>query len=150
MSSLNLKSIRVKIENTNRTKKCGSQKVPSHKKRLEALLNTLPFQITFVDREDNIRCYNKPCIEIIQRSKSVICNKVQKCHSDKSIQIVNQILSDFKAGKRDIAKFWVNIDGRRIYNQYIAVREKSGDYLGTMEVTQHITYIKGNGKIIEY
>jgi DUF438 domain-containing protein len=119
-------------------------------KEVEALLNALPFQITLVDKEDNIRYYNKPHVEIFLRSKSIICNKIQKCHSEKSIQIVNQILSDFKAGKRDIAKFWVNIDGRRIYNQYIAVREKSGNYLGTMEVTQYITYIKGNGKIIEY
>ena len=115
-------------------------------KEIKALFNALPFQITFVDKVDKIRYYNKPYIEIFQRDKSIIDSKVQKCHSVKSIQRVNQILSDFKAGKRTTAEFWVHIEGRLIYNQYIAVREKSGNYLGTLEVTQDLTRIKGTEK----
>jgi DUF438 domain-containing protein len=55
---------------------------------------------------------------------------------------VNELLSDFKAGKRGSAEFWIDLEGRKIYIRYFAVRNKAGKYLGTLEVTQDITEIK--------
>ncbi|HJX68707.1 MAG TPA: PAS domain-containing protein, partial [Dehalococcoidia bacterium] len=59
-----------------------------------------------------------------------------------SVEKVNQLLSDFKAGKRDSAGFWIDLKGRKIYIRYFAVRNKAGKYLGTLEATQDITDIK--------
>ena len=58
------------------------------------------------------------------------------------MQKVNQLLSDFKSGRRDLAEFWIDLKGRKVYIRYFAVRDTAGRYLGTLEVTQDITGIK--------
>jgi PAS domain S-box-containing protein len=112
------------------------------KEELEAVLNALPVDITFVDKEDTVRYFNQPKERLFPRTKAVIGRKVQQCHPQKSIHLVNQILSDFKAGKRDSAEFWINLKERKVYIRYFAVRNKAGRYLGTLEATQDITEIK--------
>lgn len=112
------------------------------KEELEILLNTLPVDITFVDKEDTVRYFSQTEDRIFPRTKAVIGRKVQKCHPQKSVHIVNQILEDFKNNKRDIAEFWINLNNRLIYIRYFPVRNKDGDYLGCLEVTQDITDIK--------
>jgi PAS domain S-box-containing protein len=109
---------------------------------LEFALNTLPVDITFVDKNDTVAYFSQTKERIFTRTKAVIGRKVQQCHPQKSIHIVNQILEDFKNKKRDSAEFWINLNGRLIYIRYFAVRDKNGDYLGCLEVTQDITEIQ--------
>lgn len=112
------------------------------KEELETLLNTLPVDITFVDKNDTVRYFSQTKDRIFPRTKAVIGRKVQQCHPQKSLHVVNQILEDFKNNKRDVAEFWINLNNRLIYIRYFPVRNKSGDYLGCLEVTQDITDIK--------
>ncbi len=112
------------------------------KEDLETLLNTLPVDITFVDKEDTVRYFSQAKERIFPRTKAVIGRKVQQCHPQKSLHVVNKILEDFKNNKRDLAEFWINLNNRLIYIRYFPVRNKSGDYLGCLEVTQDITDIK--------
>ncbi len=113
------------------------------RKEIEAIFNTLPIDITFVDKEDTVKYFNKGEERIFIRTKAVIGRKVQQCHPQKSIHIVNKILEAFKNGKKDVAEFWIQKkDGRVIHIRYFAVRDKNGEYLGTLEVTQDITDIK--------
>ncbi len=112
------------------------------KEELETLLNTLPVDITFVDKNDTVRYFSQTKDRIFPRTKAVIGRKVQQCHPQKSLHVVNQILGDFKNNKRDVAEFWINLNNRLIYICYFPVRNKSGDYLGCLEVTQDITDIK--------
>lgn len=111
------------------------------KDELEALLKTVPVDITFVDKDDYVRYFNKS--EIFMRTKAVIGRKVQQCHPQKSVHIVNKILESFKSGRKDVAEFWIPMKGKMIHIRYFAVRDRDGKYLGTMEVTQDITDIKG-------
>jgi hypothetical protein len=67
---------------------------------------------------------------------------VQLCHPAKSVHVVNQILMDFKAGKRDMAEFWINSGGKLIYIRYFPIRNAAGEYLGCLEVTQDVTHIR--------
>ena len=108
---------------------------------LETLLNTLPVDITFVDKEDTVRYFSQSKERIFPRTKAVIGRKVQLCHPKESLHKVEQILNDFKNNKRGVAEFWINLKGRLIYIRYFAVR-RNGEYLGTLEVTQDITDIK--------
>ncbi|MGC9088550.1 MAG: DUF438 domain-containing protein [Caldisericia bacterium] len=108
---------------------------------LEAVLNTLPVDITFVDKNDKVKYFSMTKDRIFVRTKAVIGRSVQNCHPQKSIHIVNKIVEEFKSGRRDSAEFWINLNGRLIYIRYFAVR-KDGEYLGTIEVTQDITDIK--------
>jgi len=112
------------------------------KEEVEAILNTLPVDITFVDKEDAVKYFSKAEKRIFVRTKAIIGRKVQLCHPQKSIHIVNRILEAFKTGEKDSAEFWIQKDNRLIYIRYFAVRDKDGKYLGTMEVTQDLTDIK--------
>ncbi|NIM45516.1 MAG: DUF438 domain-containing protein [Nitrososphaeria archaeon] len=112
------------------------------KEELETALNTLPVDITFVDKEDTVRYFSQSKERIFPRTKAVIGRKVQLCHPQKSVHIVNKIVDGFKSGKKDVAEFWIQQDNRLIHIRYFAVRDKDGKYLGTIEVTQDITDIK--------
>lgn len=122
---------------------------------IESILNTLPLDLTFVDAEDTVRYFNNPPgrERIFIRTRAVLGRKVQNCHPRKSIHVVNKILDAFKKGERDVAEFWINYRGKFIYIRYFAVRDKSGKYLGTLEVTQDITdikKIKGEKRLLDW
>lgn len=107
-------------------------------KQLLAILNSLPVDITFVDENDEVRYFNETKERIFVRSRTIVGRKVQNCHPEKSIEIVNKILRDFKTGKRDKADFWLKLGEKYVLIQYFAVRDEKGKYLGTLEVTQDI------------
>lgn len=109
---------------------------------LEAMLNTLPLDITFVDKDDTVRYFSQGKERIFVRTKAVIGRKVQNCHPQKSVHVVQQILDDFRAGERDVAEFWINLKGRLIHIRYFPVLNEAGDYLGCLEVTQDVTPIQ--------
>jgi len=112
------------------------------KDTINAIMDTLPVEVSFIDKEDSVRYFNKNGDRIFPRSRAIIGMKVQNCHPEKSLYKINQILDDFKSGKRDRAEFWIDLNDRKIYIRYFAVRSKGGEYLGTLEVTQDITEIK--------
>lgn len=109
---------------------------------IEAIFDALPVEVSFVDADDTVRYYSKGDKRIFKRTPAVIGRKVQNCHPKKSVHVVNKILDDFRAGRRDVAAFWIDLNGRKIYIRYFPVRDKSGNYIGTLEVTQDITEIK--------
>lgn len=109
---------------------------------LEAMLNSLPVDITFVDSNDTVRYFSQTKDRIFPRAKTIIGRKVQQCHPQKSIHVVNQILDDFRNGRRDVAEFWLQLGERTIYIRYFPVRDGAGDYVGCLEVTQDIAPIK--------
>lgn len=111
-------------------------------KELEAVLNTLPIEITFVDAEDKVRYFNDRADIVFLRTKAVLGRSVQRCHPGKSIDKVNRIIEDFRSGRRDVAEFWIQRRGRFIHIRYFAVRDGEGRYLGTLEVTQDVTEIR--------
>ncbi len=106
------------------------------------LLNTLPFDITFVDKNDTVRYFSDGKDRIFRRTKAVIGRQVQNCHPPQSVDVVNKILTSFKEGKKDSYEFWMNLQGRFVHIRYFAVRNAAGEYLGTMEVTQDVTPIR--------
>ncbi len=113
------------------------------REEIDAILNTLPLDISFVDSDDVVRYFNNPARgRIFVRTKAVIGRRVQNCHPQKSLHVVDKILEAFKKGERDVAEFWINHHGRLVYIRYFAVRDRSGRYLGTLEVTQDITDLK--------
>jgi len=112
------------------------------REEMELVLNSLPVDITFVDKEDTVRYFSQSKDRIFPRTKAVIGRKVQQCHPQQSLQKVVQILEDFKSHRRDMAEFWINLKGRLIYIRYFAVRNTDGKYLGCLEITQDITDVQ--------
>ncbi len=106
---------------------------------LEAIFDTLPVDLTFVDETDTVRYYSRGEERIFRRTPAVIGKKVQDCHPQQSVHKVEQVVSDLKTGRSNVAEFWIDLKGRKIYIRYFAVRDKAGKYIGTLEVTQDIT-----------
>ncbi|MGB2770503.1 MAG: DUF438 domain-containing protein [Candidatus Zixiibacteriota bacterium] len=106
------------------------------------MLNALPADITFIDKDDRVKYFSAGKERIFVRTKAVIGRKVQNCHPPGSVEMVEKILTSFKEGKKDVAKFWINFTGKFIHIRYFAVRDESRHYLGTLEVTQDITDIR--------
>jgi PAS domain S-box-containing protein len=112
------------------------------KEEAEAILDTIPLDISFVDANDSVKYFNKAEKRIFVRTKAVLGRKVQMCHPQKSIHIVTKIVEAFKTGKKDVAEFWITIEGKFVHIRFFVVRNKQGKYLGTIEVVQDITDIK--------
>lgn len=109
---------------------------------LAILLDALPFEFSFVDSDDKVQLFNKNGDRIFPRSKSVIGLKVQNCHPHKSVDKVEKILEEMKAGEREHADFWINLKDKKIQIRYFAVRDPEGKYIGCLEVSQDITEIQ--------
>jgi PAS domain S-box-containing protein len=112
------------------------------KEEAEAILDTLPIDISFIDKDDRVKYFNKAEKRIFVRTKAVIGRTVQMCHPQESVHIVNRIIEAFRKGEKDSAEFWITLDNRLVHIRYFAVRDKDGKYLGTMEATQDLTDIK--------
>lgn len=111
--------------------------------QIDALLEALPVEVTFVDANDQVAYFNRLDKEkIFVRSRSVVGRKVQKCHPEKSVDTVTRIVEAFRAGTKDKAEFWIDFLGDKVLIQYFAVRNEAGEYLGVAEVTQKIGAIQ--------
>jgi len=108
---------------------------------LEIILNNLPVEITYVGSDDRVKYFSGHEKRIFPRSKAVIGRKVQNCHPPESIDIVENILKDFKNGKKDKEHFRIKMKGKYIMINYYVLRDKDEKYIGTLEVTQDITEI---------
>jgi len=120
---------------------------------LTVILNTIPFDLTFVDAEDRVRYFTQGRERIFARNRAILGRKVQQCHPPKSVHIVEQILQDFKNGTQDQAAFWINMGGRFIHIEYFALRDDQGKYLGTLEVSQDLTEkrkLQGERRLLSY
>ena len=109
---------------------------------LEAIFDALPLDVTFVDETDTVRYYSKHDERIFRRTPAVIGRQVQNCHPKDSLDKVKQVVDELKSGKRNVAEFWIDLKGRKIYIRYFVVRDKAGKYLGILEVTQDIADIQ--------
>lgn len=117
-----------------------------------AIFDTLPMEITFVDANDTIRYYSKVKEQIFSRTKEIIGLKIQQCHSQKSIHMVNKVIEDLKMGRKGSVDSWIDMQGKKILIRYFPVRNEKGEYLGCLEVAQDITEIqklKGERKPLE-
>jgi uncharacterized protein len=109
---------------------------------VNAIMNTLPFDMTFVDANNKVKYVSQGKERIFDRPSSVIGRPVHLCHPPQSVHIVMNIVEDLRSGKKDHEDFWINFKGMFVYIRYYAVRSESGEYLGCLEVTQDLTEIK--------
>ncbi len=120
---------------------------------LQAILNTIPFDLTFVDRDDTVRYFTQGRERIFDRNRAILGRKVQFCHPPHSVHVVERILQSFRSGAKDQAAFWLNLKGKFIHIEYFALRDEAGAYLGTLEVSQDLTAkraLQGDRRLLEW
>ena len=109
--------------------------------QLVAMLNTIPIEITLVDKEDN-NCFFNEGPKVFKRPTMAIGRPVFSCHPPKVEQQVRRIIGEFKAGTLDEVPIWMEKGGRCMYVKYMAVRNYKGEYLGTLELVQDMEFAK--------
>lgn len=118
-----------------------------------AILNSVPFDMTFVDRDDKVKYFTQGKERIFARSRSIINRDVRLCHPPGSVHIIEKILDDFKSGRASHAPFWIQMHGKFIHIEYFALRNENGEYVGTLEVSQDLTALRkleGEQRILSY
>jgi DUF438 domain-containing protein len=120
---------------------------------LMGILNTVPFDLTFVDKDDKVKYFTQGKERVFDRNRAILGRDVRMCHPPSSVHVVEQILSDFKSGKADTAPFWIQMQGKFIHIEYFALRNQAGEYLGTLEVSADLTEkraLAGEQRILSY
>lgn len=107
-----------------------------------AIFNHLPLDITYVDKDNIVKYFSEGKERVFTRTRAIIGRKVENCHPPASVHVVEKIVNDFKNGERDHVDFWIQIKGMFVYIQYFAVRDKDGNFMGTLEVTQNIAGLR--------
>lgn len=121
--------------------------------QIEMIFNHLPVDITFVDENDTVQYFSTPKKRTFTRTNAVIGRKVQNCHPPESVWMVEEILEAFRKGEQDDASFWIPFGEQFVYIQYFALRDASGNYCGTIEVTQDVKEIrelKGEKRLLNW
>ncbi len=111
-------------------------------KEIGLMFNYLPVDITFVDKDGAVKYFSQGKERIFPRTKAIIGRQVQNCHPPASVHIVEKLVEDFKAGRKDSEDFWIKMGSKYVYIRYFAIRDENGDFMGTMEVTQNIKPIQ--------
>jgi len=109
---------------------------------LAAVLNTLPLDMTFVDKDNKVRFFSQGKERAFPRTVSVLGRDVSNCHPPASVHIVEKIVEDLRAGRKDNEDFWIQLGEQLVHIRYFAVRGKKGEYLGVLETTQNIAPLK--------
>ena len=111
--------------------------------QLTAMLDTFPIEITFVDADNINRYFNDgPQAKVFKRPQMAIDREVFSCHPPKIEPMVRAIIDDFRGGRRNLVPVWMEKQGRAILVLYMAVRDKQGQYLGTVEVVQDMEFAR--------
>ncbi|MFW6318800.1 MAG: DUF438 domain-containing protein [Bacillota bacterium] len=111
-------------------------------KEVNAILNVLPLDLTFVDKNGHVKYFTQGKERIFDRPKTILGRHVNMCHPPKSVHIVEKIVERFESGESDHEDFWINMRGTMIHIRYFAVRDHDGNFLGTLEMTQNISPIR--------
>ena len=111
--------------------------------QLDAMLNTIPLEITFVDADDVNRYWNDDGQKkLFKRPSAALGRKVWSCHPPKVEPMVRRVIASLKSGEQDSVDVWMEKEGEPVLVRYMAVRDRTGAYLGTMEVVQRMGFAK--------
>ncbi|MCF7925990.1 MAG: DUF438 domain-containing protein [Candidatus Izimaplasma sp.] len=109
---------------------------------VNSILNTVPFDMTFVDKEGHVKYFTQGKERMFDRPKTILGRHVSMCHPPQSVDVVEEIVRRFETGEKDHEDFWIKMGEVFAHIRYYAIRDKNNNFLGTLELTQDIKPIK--------
>lgn len=115
---------------------------------LQAIIETLPMEITVIDANDEVIGWNKHEKRLFHRPMSSMGLNFRQCHPAESLHMVERIVNEMKQGQRDAARFWIDMSvptdtkKHKILIEFYALRNPTGQYLGCMECARDVQYIR--------
>jgi DUF438 domain-containing protein len=111
--------------------------------QIEAVLNTIPLELTFIDDSDINRFFNAgPGKKLFKRPDAAVDREVYSCHPPKFAAMARQLIGSLKAGTQDSVDVWMVKRGEPVLVRYMAVRDKAGNYVGTLECVQKMGFAR--------
>ena len=111
-------------------------------KEANLILNHLPFEITFIDKNDLFKYFNTSIAienKLFPRVPSAIGRHVKMCHPPRSLDMVMTLIDDLKHKRRASESMWFHrSDGRFAYVTYIGVFDDQDQYMGVLEYVHDI------------
>lgn len=115
---------------------------------IKSLIETLPGEITVIDANDEVAGWNKHDNRLFYRPMTSMGVNFRDCHPKKSLEMVEKLVAEMKEGKRDMARFWIDLpvkgdtEKHKILIEFYALRDEKKKYLGCMEYTMDVDHIK--------
>ena len=111
-------------------------------KEANLILNHLPFEITFINKNDLFKYFNTSIAidnKLFPRVPSAIGRHVKMCHPPRSLDMVMTLIDDLKHKRRTSESMWFHrSDGRFAYVTYIGVFDDQAQYMGVLEYVHDI------------
>ena len=101
------------------------------------VLRDLPIDVSFADENDVLVYWSGATYNTCD--PRYIGRDVRDCHPERSLECLEEILRELKAGTRDVAEGWEQDGERFTYTRYTAVRDDAGVYKGILEVNQDVS-----------
>jgi len=115
---------------------------------VKAMIETLPAELTVINAADEVAGWNKHETRLFKRPMTAMGMNFRQCHPEKSLAMVEKLIAEMKAGTRDKATFWIDLEvvkgepKHKIFIEFYALRGEKGEYLGCMEFTQDVSAIR--------
>ena len=111
--------------------------------QIDLILNHLPMEITFVNKEEVFQYYNDHCSEeemIFKRTPGQVGRNVELCHPPKYLEKVKTIMKNLRDRKKDKYEMWFKSEsrGKFVHITYAGVYDENGDFQGVLEYVQDI------------
>jgi DUF438 domain-containing protein len=126
---------------------------------VRAMYETLPVELSIIDANDEVVGWNKHNDRLFHRPTAAMNMNFRECHPQKSLVLVEKIIGEMKEGKRQKARFWIDMtvnketkEKHKVLIEFYALRDMGGKYIGCMECTtdiQDIMHLEGEKRLMD-
>ncbi|MGD9642126.1 MAG: PAS domain-containing protein [Elusimicrobiales bacterium] len=115
---------------------------------VKAMIEAMPAELTVIDANDEVAGWNKHETRLFKRPMTAMGMNFRQCHPEHSLAMVERLIAEMKAGTRDKATFWIDLEvekgqpKHKILIEFYALRDPKGQYLGCLEFTQDVQHIR--------
>lgn len=115
---------------------------------VKSMIEAMPAELTVIDANDEVVGWNKHETRLFRRPMTAMGLNFRECHPEKSLAMVERLIAEMKAGTRDKATFWIDLEvvkgepKHKILIEFYALRGDRGQYLGCLEFTQDVQAIR--------
>jgi uncharacterized protein len=125
---------------------------------VKAIIENMPYEITVVDANDEVVGWNKNAERLFKRPLTSLGMNFRDCHPKESLDKVEGIVSEMKAGTRKKARFWIDLTVKegekphKILIEFFALLSPEGKYLGCLECVrdvEDIMHLEGQKRLLD-
>lgn len=125
---------------------------------VKAMIETIPAEVTVIDANDEVAGWNRHETRLFKRPMTSMGMNFRECHPRKSLDMVEKIIGEMKAGARDTARFWIDLEvekgepKHKILIEFHALRDEKKKYIGCLEFTQDVEEhrrLEGQKRLLE-